>query len=166
MRLRELGLATACLVTMMACESSTRPGDSGVSGPPAGYADIAGEYSAPVTATGTGLLLTGTMYLFLAQDGGSFTGSYAVVGILDEGTSSSSVTLLGSVVNGTLTTGSSPDLNLRMNPAGCGAVSVASSGSFSGTTGAITLSPANIPVQDLDCLDILRAVSDTVTLVP
>ncbi len=165
MRVREIGVAAACLASLAACESGSGSG-SGVTGPPPSYADIAGQYSAPVSAPGTGLLLTGTMYLFITQDGGTFRGSYAVVGTLDEGTATGPVTLLGAVVNGTLVTGSDPSLQFDMRPAGCGAVVLQSTGAYASTAGTITLSPANIPVQDLDCLDILRSVSDTVTLVP
>jgi len=111
------------------------------------------------------MALTGTMYLFLSQTGGTFTGSYAVVGILEEGLASAQVTLLGAVVNGTVALGTNPALQMELSPTGCGPLSVLNSGSYASALQDITLSPATIPVQDLACSGILRSVVDSLTFV-
>jgi len=163
MRTFGLGLAAFCAV-LAGCEGGTGSG-SGISGPAPTYEDIAGEYSSPVTASSPGMTLTGTMYLFLSQTGGTFTGSYAVVGTLEEGLASEQVTLLGAVVNGTLALGTNPALQMDLSPTGCGVTFVRNSGTYASALKNITLSPATIPVQDLACSGILRSVTDTLTFV-
>ena len=160
MRAYGLGLASVCLLALGGCESGTGSGP-GISGPPPTYEDIAGQYSAPVSATSTGLVLTGTMYLFLTQEDSSFRGSYAVVGTLEEGAASEPITLIGAVSNGALALGSNPALTMEFNPIGCGATFVLNAGSFSGSLETITLPDATIPVQDLDCAELLRTVVGT-----
>jgi hypothetical protein len=106
------------------------------------------------------------MYLFVNQNDSTFRGSYAVVGTLEEGLASESVTLLGSVVNGTLALGKDPTLQMELNPTGCGLTFILNAGSYSSSDQSITLSPATIPVQALDCSEILRTVTDTLTFTP
>ena len=160
MRVLRFGFVAALLLNVVACESGSGPGP-GISGPPPAYEDISGQYSAPVSATSTGLLLTGTMYLFLTQDDSTFRGSYAVVGTLDEGAASEPITLIGTVSDGALALGSNPLVTMEFNPIGCGATFVQNAGSFSGTLETITMPDATIPVQDLDCAELLRTVVGT-----
>ena len=155
-----LGLASALIVVFAGCESGTGSGP-GISGPPPAYEDISGQYSAPVLATSTGLVLTGTMYLFLTQEDSTFRGSYAVVGTLEEGAASEPITLIGAVSNGALALGSNPALTMDFNPIGCGATFVQNAGSFSSSLETITMPDATIPVQDLDCAELLRTVVGT-----
>ncbi len=165
MRIYRLSLASLCFLAIAGCEGGS-PSGPGVSGPPPTYEDISGDYSALVTASSPGLVLTGTMYLFVNQNDSTFRGSYAVVGTLEEGLASESVTLLGSVVNGTLALGKDPTLQLELNPTGCGLTFILNAGSYSSSDQSITLSPATIPVQALDCSEILRTVTDTLTFTP
>ena len=155
-----LGLASALIVLLAGCEGGTGSGP-GFSGPPPAYEDISGQYSAPVSATSTGLVLTGTMYLFLTQEDSSFRGSYTVVGTLEEGAASEPITMIGAVSDGALALGSNPTLTMEFNPIGCGATFVQNTGSFSGTLETITMPDATIPVQDLDCAELLRTVVGT-----
>lgn len=165
MRAIALGTAAICLLGLAGCESGSGSGPA-ISGPPPTYQDISGSYSGPVAATNTGLALTGTMYLFLTQEDGVLGGSYAVVGDLDESGVVDRVTLLGSVENGSLTTGSNPTLQFDLRPVGCAAAALTNTGAYSDADGTITLDPANIPVQDLACVDLARSVSGTVVLAP
>jgi hypothetical protein len=160
MQYLRLGLASALIVLVVGCESGTGSGP-GISGPPPAYEDISGQYSAPVNATSTGLVLTGTMYLFLTQEDSAFRGSYALVGTLEEGAASEPITLIGAVSNGALALGSNPLLTMEWRPIGCGATFVQNSGSFSGSLETITMPDATIPVQDLDCAELLRLVVGT-----
>lgn len=157
MRVLRFGLVTAVVLSVVGCESGTGSGP-GISGPPPAYEDISGQYSAPVSATSTGLVLTGTMYLFLTQDDSTFRGSYAVVGTLEEGAAAESITLIGTVSDGALALGSNPVLTMEFNPIGCGATFVQNAGSFSSSLETITIPDATIPVQDLDCAELLRQV--------
>ena len=136
-----LGLASALIVVFAGCESGNGSGP-GISGPPPAYEDISGQYSAPVLATSTGLVLTGTMYLFLTQEDSTFRGSYAVVGTLEEGAASAPITLIGAVSDGALGLGSNPALTMS-------------------SLETITMPDATIPVQDLDCAELLRTVVGT-----
>ena len=160
MRFLRLGLASALMLLVVGCESGTGSGQ-GITSPPPSYEDIAGQYSAPVSATSTGLVLTGTMYLFLTQDDSTFRGSYAVVGTLEEGAASEPITLIGAVSNGSLALGSNPSLTMDFNPIGCGATFVQNAGTFSGSLETISMPDATIPVQDLDCAELLRTVVGT-----
>lgn len=160
MRVLRFELMAALVLSAVGCESGSGSGP-GISGPPPAYEDIAGQYSAPVSATSTGLVLTGTMYLFLTQDDGTFRGSYAVVGTLEEGAASEPITLIGAVSDGALALGPNPSLTMEFNPIGCGATFVQNAGSFSGSLETITMPDATIPVQDLDCAELLRTVVAT-----
>lgn len=160
MRVLRFGLMAALVLGVAGCESGTGSGP-GISGPPPAYEDISGQYSAPVSATSTGLVLTGTMYLFLTQDDSTFRGSYAVVGTLEEGAASEPITLIGAVSNGSLALGSNPSLTMDFNPIGCGATFVQNAGSFSGSLETISMPDATIPIQDLDCAELLRLVVGT-----
>ena len=157
MRVLRFGLMAALMLGMAGCESGTGSGP-GISGPPPAYEDISGQYSAPVSATSTGLVLTGTMYLFLTQDDGTFRGAYAMVGTLEEGAASGPITLVGALSDGALAIGTNPVLTMEFRPIGCGATFVQNAGSFSSTLETITMPDATIPVQDLDCAELLRLV--------
>lgn len=157
MRSLRIGLASALMVLVAGCESGTGSGP-GISGPPPAYEDISGQYSAPVSATSTGLVLTGTMYLFLTQEDSTFRGSYALVGTLEEGAASEPITLIGAVSNGALALGTNPALTMEFRPIGCGATFVQNAGSFSGSLETISMPDATIPIQDLDCAELLRLV--------
>ena len=165
MRPVALGTAAICLLGLNGCEGGSGSGQA-ISGPPPTYQNISGSYAGPVTATNTGLALTGTMYLFLTQNDGVLGGSYAVVGDLDESGAVDRVTLLGSIENGSLTTGSNPTVQFDLRPVGCPAAAQVNTGVYSDADGTITLDPANIPVQDLACVDLARSVSGTVVLAP
>jgi hypothetical protein len=162
MRMQLLGLGSVALLGLAGC-SSTGNSVTGISGNPGTYEDISGQYSAPVTAAGDGLLLTGTMLLSITQTKSTFAGTYSVVGTLDDGNTSGPVVLQGTIVNGKVTTGTDPSLQLDLSPTTCGPTFTANVGSYGSTLQRITLMPAHIPVPPSACAGSLRVVNDTLT---
>jgi hypothetical protein len=162
MRIQLLGLGSVALLGLAGCSSSANP-VTGISGNPGTYEDISGQYSAPVTATGDGLLLTGTMLLSIAQTKSTFTGTYSVVGKVDDGNTIEDVVLQGTIVNGKVTTGSDPSLQLDLSPTTCGPTFTANAGTYGSALQRITLMPAHIPVPPNACAGSLRVVNDTLT---
>jgi len=136
---------------------------TGISGPPASYADISGRYTAPVASINVGLALTGTMYLNLSQADSSFAGTYQVVGTVFEGVDSLPITLSGAVVNGTLAKGADPALQMELQPTGCLSTFVLNVGSYATASAVLTIPSAQIPVQDLACTELLKIATDSLT---
>lgn len=162
MRTIGVGIAAVCL-GLAGCGDGS--GLSGISGAAPVYEDISGAYSAEVTAVGSDVALTGTMVMTLTQSESTFVGTYEIVGTLDDNGVVGPVTLLGAVNSGTLTAGKNPSLQMNWSPDGCGPLFFSNSGTYSSTLQQITVSPAEIPVQDTGCLSIVRSVPDTLVFV-
>jgi len=159
MRITGIALAAAW-VAAVGCGDGSGSG-TGFSGSSPTYEDIAGQYSATVSAAGTDLDLTGTMVMTLVQDGGTFSGTYELTGTTVAGGVSTPVILVGEVNSGTLTAGDNPALAMNWSPAGCGPLFFANSGTYSNALERITVEPAEIPVQDPGCVALVRSVVDT-----
>jgi hypothetical protein len=101
------------------------------------------------------------MVMTLTQSDSTFVGTYEIVGTLDDNGAVGPVTLLGAVNSGTLAAGKNPMLQMNWSPDGCGPLFFSNSGTYSSTLQQITVSPAEIPVQDAGCLSIVRSVPDT-----
>lgn len=159
MRRVGVGIAAVCL-GLAGCGEGSGLG-TGISGSSPSYADIAGVYSAEVTAVGPDVALAGTMVLTLVQSESTFAGSYEIVGTLDDGVTVGPVTLLGDVIGGTLEAGKNPSLQMNWSPAGCGPLFFSNSGTYASALQQITVAPAEIPVQDAGCIALVRTVPDT-----
>lgn len=162
MRTIGVGIAAVCL-GLAGCGDGS--GISGISGSTPSYEDISGVYSAEVTAVGPDVALAGTMVMTLTQSDSTFVGTYEIVGTLDDNGVVGPVTLLGAVNSGTLDAGKNPLLQMNWSPDGCGPLFFSNGGSYSSTLQEITVSPAEIPVQDAGCLSIVRSVPDTLVFV-
>jgi hypothetical protein len=162
MRAQCLGLASLGLLLLAGCEAGNG-GQTGISGPPTSYADISGQYTAPVASINVGLALTGTMYLNLNQTDSAFSGSYQLVGTVFEGVDSLPITLSGALVNGMLDKGFDPALQMELQPTGCLSTFVLNVGSYATASKVITIPSAQIPVQDLACTELLKIASDSLT---
>lgn len=159
MRAIGTGMASVCLL-VAACGEGSGIG-TGTTGTPAEYENIAGDYTAPVSAVGPDAALTGTMAMTLVQSESTFTGTYEITGTLEVAGIQSAVTLLGDVNGGTLEAGENPSLQMNWSPTGCGPLFFSNSGTYSTALERITVEPAEIPVQEPGCGSIVRSVRDT-----
>lgn len=159
MRTVGVGIAAVCL-GLAGCGEGSGFG-TGISGSSPSYEDIAGVYSAEVTAVGPDVALSGTMVMTLTQSDSTFVGTYEIVGTLDDGRVVGPVTLLGAVNSGTLEAGKNPLLQMKWSPDGCGPLFFSNSGSYASALRQITVAPAEIPVQDAGCIALVRTVPDT-----
>jgi hypothetical protein len=163
MRSPLIGFAAAAVLAVAACDSSGST-VTGIAGTPGSYEDISGQYSASVTATGNGLLLTGTMLITITQTKSTFTGNYGVIGNLDDGNGPVSIVLQGTIVNGKVASGTDPSVQFDLSPSTCGPTFTANTGAYGSAIQRITLSPAHIPIPPDTCTGLLRVVDDTLTL--
>lgn len=124
MRPRLLVLA---VVLLTACESSTAPSAS--------YGDLSGTYTGVMTGMSQGVALDGAFSLTISQNGGSLSGTDAVVGTLDQDVPVSGTGTL----SGTIAAGHNPSVNIVATESGCPNVHSTYSGSYDTANRRLTL---------------------------
>lgn len=130
-------------------------------GPSVSYDSIAGNYSGFLTGVSQGVVMDATFTLTIQQDKGTVSGSYGLVGTLNDGIYYVNVQGTGAL-QGTAASGNNPSVNIAVTPGFCPDRTASFSGSYDSANRRLTLTG---PVQffDENCLVVL-SYSTTVIL--
>jgi hypothetical protein len=132
-------------------------GDSGTTGPSSTYADISGKYSGTISATAQSVPLNGTFSITIAQNGGSISGTNAVVGTVNQ-----NIPVYGAgTFTGSVAGGNNPSVNVTTADPECPALHAQYSGSYDVANRRLTMTgPMYITNQDCSI-----ALTYTLTLI-
>lgn len=138
----------AALGTLLSISAACGGGNSTTSPSPT-YNDISGGYSGALAGTSQGVLLTGTFSLTITQASATTGGSYAIVGVLNNGISSQNIQGTGTI-SGTVAAGNNPSVNMALAISGCPNQQSNFSGAYDTTNRKLTMS-GNIYIVNPNC---------------
>ena len=124
------------------------------------YENIAGTYAGVVAGISQGIALAGTFSITVQQAGGDVSGSYSMVGTLDDGVIQVDIQGTGTL-SGTIGTGTNPSVNITLRTGFCPNYSAGFSGTYDSANRRITLFG---PVDVLDQCQVFLRYQSTVVL--
>jgi hypothetical protein len=120
-------------------------GGESTTSPTGNYADISGSYSGPIAGTSQGVALNMMFSLTIAQNGGSISGTEAVVGTVNGIPGSGTGTFTG-----TIAAGNNPSVNLTATDSDCPAYRETYSGTYDSANHRLTMT-GPFPIFNPDC---------------
>jgi hypothetical protein len=140
MRLCKASLSVIAALLLSAC------GGDGNTGPNPTYQSIAGSYAGAMAGVSQGVVLDADFSLTLNQTQGNLSGSYALVGTLNEAGTLYEISGTG-VLTGTVGTGDNPNVTISVQPALCQSQTAQFAGAYDSTNRRLTITG---PVEFFD----------------
>lgn len=125
----------------LACGDSTGPGES--------FEQVSGGYAGEILGQSQGVQIDGVFELQLTQQGGSLSGTSAVVGTLFDGVVTLPISGT-STITGTIAPGENPSMSITTTSATCPNQVTTFNGSYNSSTRQITLT-GNVGITDENC---------------
>jgi hypothetical protein len=117
------------------------------------YNEVSGSYAGVMAGVSQGVALQANFSLTISQTGGSLGGTYALQGAVSDGLSSLPVQGTG-VLNGSVSSGSNPSINVTIVPAGCPNRAVQFSGTYDTSNRRLNLA-GPVQLYDNACTPVL-----------
>ncbi len=149
--------AAATTLLLVACGDSTGPEPTGPTGPT--YESIAATYAGALVGNAQGIALTATFSITITQTGGDLSGSWSLVGTLNDGVVSVDVQGTGTL-SGSIASGQNPSVNLTIRNA-CANYEARFSGAYDSANRRLTIGG---PVDILDGCTVVITYQSTIIL--
>jgi hypothetical protein len=125
----------------LACGDSTGPGES--------FEQVSGGFAGEILAQSQGVQLEGVFELQLTQQGGTLSGTSAVIGTLFDGVVTLPISGT-STITGSIASGENPSMSITTRSTTCPNQVTTFNGSYNSSTRQITLT-GNVGITDENC---------------